>query len=49
MPTSRQLSVTVSVGVSDSTDPKFYPDQILKRADQALHRAKERGRNHVSR
>ena len=48
VPTSRQLSVTVSVGVSDSTDPGVSRDQILKRADQALYRAKDRGRNQVS-
>ena len=45
---SRKLSVTVSIGVSDSTDPELSPEQILKRADQALYRAKNKGRNQVS-
>ncbi len=48
VPTSRRLSVTVSIGVSDSTDPELSPEQILKRADEALYRAKDRGRNQVS-
>ena len=48
VPTLHQLSVTVSIGVLDSTDPEPSPEQILKRADEALYRAKDRGRNQVS-
>ena len=48
VPMPRQLSVTVSIGVSDSTDPELSPAQILKSADHALYRAKEQGRNRVS-
>jgi len=48
VPMPRRLSVTVSIGVSDSTDPELSPEQILKSADQALYRAKEQGRNRVS-
>ena len=48
VPVSRQLSVTVSIGVSDSTDSGLSPQQILKNADQALYRAKKQGRNRVS-
>ena len=48
VPVSRQLSVTVSIGVSDSTDSGLSPQQILKNADQALYRAKSQGRNRVS-
>jgi len=44
----RQLSVTVSIGVSDSTHPELSPEQILKNADEALYRAKNEGRNRVS-
>jgi len=45
--TTRSLSVTVSMGVSDSTRAEG-PDAVLKRADQALYRAKSRGRNRVA-
>jgi diguanylate cyclase (GGDEF)-like protein len=48
MPTSRQLSITVSIGVSDSSDPELSPEEILKNADAALYRAKDEGRNRVS-
>ena len=48
VPTSRQLSVTVSVGVSDSGGTEISPEQILKNADEALYRAKEQGRNRVA-
>lgn len=47
-PTPRWLSVTVTIGVSDSTDPKLSPEQILRRTDEALYRAKDRGRNQVA-
>jgi PleD family two-component response regulator len=46
--TLRRLSVTVSIGVSDSTDSEHSPEQILKNADEALYRAKSEGRNRVS-
>ena len=48
VPLSRRLSVTVSIGVSDSTDRDLSPEQILKNADRALYRAKDLGRNRVS-
>jgi diguanylate cyclase (GGDEF)-like protein len=41
------LSVTVSLGVADTAkDPS--PEAALKKADEALYRAKNKGRNHVS-
>ncbi len=46
--TSRRLSVTVSIGVSDSAEADLPPGQILKNADEALYRAKDQGRNRVS-
>ncbi|MFP3616149.1 diguanylate cyclase [Paraburkholderia sp. SIMBA_050] len=40
------LSVTVSFGVSDSDNVDDY-DRLLSRADQALYKAKNNGRNRV--
>lgn len=42
------LSVTVSVGVADSSADRDTPDKVIKAADQALYRAKQGGRNRVS-
>jgi GGDEF domain-containing protein len=42
------LSVTVSIGVADSSGRDPSPEVVLKKADQALYRAKEFGRNQVS-
>ena len=42
------LSITVSLGVASLTPADDSPDDILKRADQALYRAKREGRNRVS-
>ena len=41
-------SVTVSIGLADSTAGDGSPEAVLKKADQALYRAKEEGRNRVS-
>ena len=44
----RNLSVTISIGVGDSSGPESEPDAVLKKADEALYRAKKKGRNQVS-
>ena len=41
-----ELRLTVSIGVASSDDNGQF-DQVLKRADKALYRAKARGRNQV--
>jgi diguanylate cyclase (GGDEF)-like protein len=43
----KTTSVTVSIGVASSTSDKVPPTDILRVADQALYKAKERGRNCV--
>ena len=44
---NQPVNVTVSIGVSDSRQKARSPWNILKRADRALYRAKEKGRNKV--
>jgi diguanylate cyclase (GGDEF)-like protein len=46
---SDTLSVTVSIGVADNSGELATPRAVLEEAERALHRAKERGRNTVSR
>jgi diguanylate cyclase (GGDEF)-like protein len=43
------LSVTVSIGVAEPSDLQATPRAVLKAADEALYRAKQSGRNRVSR
>jgi len=45
----KTLSVTVSVGVAEPDSQRPTPAEVLRAADQALYRAKEAGRNRVSR
>jgi diguanylate cyclase (GGDEF)-like protein len=43
------VSVTISIGVAERS-PKFAtPDAVIKAAEEALYRAKSKGRNQVSR
>ncbi len=44
----RQLSITVSIGVSEHDDAAVTPDKVVQAADRALYRAKEGGRNRVA-
>jgi PleD family two-component response regulator len=46
---ARTVSVTISIGVAESNDKLRSPDEVLQAADKALYRAKEKGRNRVSR
>jgi len=43
----RSIEVTISIGISALSDPSDTAATILKRADQALYRAKRDGRNRV--
>ena len=45
----QQLSVTVSIGVAARSEILDAPAKVIKAADAALYRAKEGGRNRVSR
>lgn len=45
----KTVSVTISIGVAESGDKLKTSDEVLKAADKALYRAKEKGRNCVSR
>jgi diguanylate cyclase (GGDEF)-like protein len=42
-----RLSVTVSIGVSEPSTRNRQPEQVIQAADQALYRAKHKGRNRV--
>ncbi|MDY0190727.1 MAG: GGDEF domain-containing protein [Desulfuromonas sp.] len=44
---SRQLNVTVSMGVAEHSERKQTTDQVIKLADNALYRAKHGGRNRI--
>jgi diguanylate cyclase (GGDEF)-like protein len=42
-----RLSVTVSIGVAEPSTRNRQPEQVIQAADQALYRAKQKGRNRV--
>lgn len=44
-----QVSVTVSIGVAESGEDARSAAEVIKAADRALYKAKNRGRNQVSR
>jgi diguanylate cyclase (GGDEF)-like protein len=46
-PLPDHLSVTVSIGVAEPSTLHGQPEQVIQAADQALYRAKHRGRNRV--
>jgi diguanylate cyclase (GGDEF)-like protein len=41
------LSVTVSIGIAEPSTRYRQPEQVIQAADQALYRAKNKGRNRV--
>jgi diguanylate cyclase (GGDEF)-like protein len=41
------LSVTVSIGIAEPSTRNRQPEQVIQAADQALYRAKHKGRNRV--
>jgi two-component system cell cycle response regulator len=43
----RAIDVTISIGIAALESPHDSATQLLKRADQALYRAKRNGRNRV--
>ena len=45
---AKSVSVTISIGVAERTEKLATPDAVVKAADKALYRAKEKGRNQVS-
>jgi diguanylate cyclase (GGDEF)-like protein len=46
-PPADHLSVTVSIGVAEPSTRYRQPEQVIQAADQALYRAKDKGRNRV--
>jgi GGDEF domain-containing protein len=42
------VSVTISIGVAESSDRLASTDDVIQAADKALYRAKDKGRNQVS-
>ena len=44
---AENIRVTVSLGVAEVTSGVDQPAQLIRRADEALYRAKETGRNRV--
>ena len=44
----KRVSVTISIGVSERSDKHPTPEAVTKAADQALYRAKDGGRNRIS-
>jgi len=45
----RKVKITVSMGVAEKSDDHANPGDVMKQADQALYRAKNKGRNRISR
>lgn len=46
---AKTVSVTVSIGVSERSERLPAPDDVIQAADKALYRAKNKGRNQISR
>ncbi len=48
-PRAQKVGVTISLGVAERKDNSSTPEEVLKAADEALYRAKQNGRNRLSR
>ena len=46
---TNSVSVTISIGVAERTEKHSAPEDVIKAADKALYRAKNNGRNQISR
>lgn len=46
-PEGKRTKVTVSIGLSQRTDKQEDPSDVMKKADRALYKAKDKGRNCV--
>ncbi|MBT7951326.1 MAG: diguanylate cyclase [Gammaproteobacteria bacterium] len=42
------VSVTISIGIAESTGKQGKPEVVLKAADKALYKAKNKGRNCIA-
>ena len=47
-PANKSLSVTISIGYATREEKLKLPEAVIKAADQALYRAKKKGRNCLS-
>jgi len=45
----KAVSVTISIGVAEKNERLSAPESVIQAADKALYRAKDKGRNQVSR
>jgi GGDEF domain-containing protein len=45
---TKSLTITISIGLADRNDKHKTPEHVIKAADKALYRAKEKGRNQIS-
>jgi diguanylate cyclase (GGDEF)-like protein len=41
----KEINVTVSIGLASTNGERFLPAEVLRMADQALYKAKAKGRN----
>lgn len=44
----RKVKITISMGVAEKSNDHASPAEVLKQADKALYRAKNKGRNRIS-
>ncbi|MDH5232802.1 MAG: GGDEF domain-containing protein, partial [Gammaproteobacteria bacterium] len=44
----QEVHITISIGVANNDNELRTPDDVIKAADKALYRAKEKGRNRIS-